>query len=272
MNDDFGDVVHSDIWEEEAELDNPFAAAACYCRGYDVFRDLIGNASYIEYLFLLLKGEQPSSRCTAALEILAVAVGNPGPRDPSVHAAMAAAVGGSTSASALIAAISVGAGAYSGSRELYLVLEAWSEAGADSGDWCSKLTTRSKPTRMTVWPESEHIPGFDPYGTSCTGPVRHTLNKLQEYLPSGRVAWLCRERPTLEAAAGRPLAMNGVVGAAFADLGFTPEEGEMLGLLLRLPGAAAHALEQKRSGFRRFPFFSLDLENDPRSATEPEDE
>lgn len=29
----------------------------------------------------------------------------------------------------------------------------------------------------------------------------------------------------------------------------------MLYLLLRLPGAAVHALEQKRYGFKRFPFF-----------------
>jgi citrate synthase len=29
----------------------------------------------------------------------------------------------------------------------------------------------------------------------------------------------------------------------------------MLYLLLRLPGAAAHALEQKQLGFKRFPFF-----------------
>jgi citrate synthase len=66
---------------------------------------------------------------------------------------------------------------------------------------------------------------------------------------------------TLEAAAGRPLAMSGVAAAAFCDLGLPPEQGEMLYLLLRLPGAAAHALEQKRHDYRTFPFFRLDMEN-----------
>ena len=33
----------------------------------------------------------------------------------------------------------------------------------------------------------------------------------------------------------------------------------MLYLLLRLPGAAAHALEQKQISHRNFPFFSLEL-------------
>jgi citrate synthase len=62
--------------------------------------------------------------------------------------------------------------------------------------------------------------------------------------------------------------MTGVAAAAMIDLGFSPGEAEMLTLLLRLPGAAAHALEQGRQGFRRFPFFSIELENDPGSRQE----
>jgi citrate synthase len=50
------------------------------------------------------------------------------------------------------------------------------------------------------------------------------------------------------------------------DLGFTPDQGEMLHLLLRLPGAAAHALEQREQGHKDFPFFALDLLDDPRGA------
>jgi citrate synthase len=57
-----------------------------------------------------------------------------------------------------------------------------------------------------------------------------------------------------------------VAAAALADIDFSASEGEMLALLLRLPGAAIHALEQGRQGFRQFPFFELDLENDPGPA------
>ncbi len=61
-----------------------------------------------------------------------------------------------------------------------------------------------------------------------------------------------------------PLAMTGLAAAAFADLGFTPMEGEMLHLLLRLPGTAAHALEQQTVyGFKRFPYPPVDLQDDP---------
>jgi citrate synthase len=54
--------------------------------------------------------------------------------------------------------------------------------------------------------------------------------------------------------------MVGVAAAALADLGMQPEESEMLFLLLRLPGAAAHALEQRATGHKKFPFYELELE------------
>jgi len=57
--------------------------------------------------------------------------------------------------------------------------------------------------------------------------------------------------------------MTGVAAAALSDLGFSPAEGEMLYLLLRLPGAAAHALEQQEQGYQRFPFYPVELLDDP---------
>ena len=53
--------------------------------------------------------------------------------------------------------------------------------------------------------------------------------------------------------------------AAFYDLGFNPRQGEMLFLLLRLPGAAAHSLEQRENGWRNYPYFgnAVHLEDDP---------
>jgi citrate synthase len=258
--------IRSSVWQEEAETDNPFAAAACYCRGYDVYGDLLGKIGYIEYLYLLFKGERPKPAVAAVLETLAVALANPGPRDPSVHAAMAAGVGGSTAASVLMAALAVGAGSHGGAREIFLALEAWKKNGNELANWRSALASPAAPTRLQVWPEPGHPPGFDPYGKSCANPVRQTLSQLVAMMPAGHLAWLSQEREALESMAGHPLAMTGVAAAALADIDFSASEGEMLALLLRLPGAAIHALEQGRQGFRQFPFFELDLENDPGPA------
>ncbi|PCJ84640.1 MAG: citryl-CoA lyase, partial [Thiotrichaceae bacterium] len=73
--------ITTNIWREEAEPDNPFAAAKSYCAGFDVYGDLLGKISLIEYLWLLFKLEPPSKEQARMLEGLAVALANPGPRD-----------------------------------------------------------------------------------------------------------------------------------------------------------------------------------------------
>ena len=109
IDEDKQEKITTKIWREVPEDDNPFAAATCYFAGFDVFGDVLRNASYIDYLYLLFKHEPPTAEAAKLLEGLALALANPGLRDHSVRAAMCAAVGGSTRASALIASISVSA-------------------------------------------------------------------------------------------------------------------------------------------------------------------
>lgn len=261
------------IWREVPEADNPFAAAACYCGGFDVYGDLLGKISFIQYLWLLFKLEPPTKQQTSVLEGLAVALANPGPRDHSVHAAMSAGVGGSTRASALIAAIAVGAGSLGGAREVFTALNYWQHCNTDLAAWTTLIKNPPVEERADVWPDMEHAPGFDPNGASCTTPVRQLLAYLASRSPGPILPWLEANRVALEAAAGSPLAMSGVAAAALHDLGFSPEQGEALYLLLRLPGAAAHALEQEQIGWGRFPFFidGVTLTNDPGPAPRKED-
>ncbi|MES2016363.1 MAG: citryl-CoA lyase [Pseudomonadota bacterium] len=267
MKDAFSDTINSALWQEVAEADDPYSAAVCRAGGYDVYGDLLGKASYIAYLYLLFRGERPAASQARALELLAIALANPGPRDPSVHAAMATGVSGTPAAASLIAALAPGAGSHGGAREVLLAMQAWQQHGRKLANWEAALAAPPEPTRSGVWPHPEHPPGFAPYGASCATPVRQTLALLAATLPDSYCDWLERHRHQLEAAAGRPLAMTGVAACALLDLGFDPAAGEMLTLMLRLPGAAAHALEQQRLGFRQFPFFSLDLGNDPGPAT-----
>jgi len=257
------DLIHTSIWLEEPEADNPFSARAAYCNGYDVYGEVLQQATYLEYLFLLFRGERPSAPVLRSLEILAIAIANPGPRDPSVHAAMSASVGGSPAAAALMAALAAGAGVSGGSREVYQAMQLWEQCGCAFEAWQTALDAPSGGGKMQVWPEAEHPPGFAPYGRQCAQPVLQTLAALSANVGNGCTRWLADNRDRLEAVADHPLAMPGVIAAALTDVGFTPTAGEMLSLLLRLPGAAAHALEQGENGYRRFPFFSLEISNDP---------
>ena len=68
------ETITTKIWNEVPEDDNPFAARVCYCSGFDVYGDLLGKASYIEYLYLLFKLEPPSQNQAKLLEGLAVAL------------------------------------------------------------------------------------------------------------------------------------------------------------------------------------------------------
>lgn len=263
-------LLHSHLWDEEAEADDPFTASACYCSGYDVYGELLENATYPEYLFLLFRGERPSPAQARALEILAIAIANPGPRDPSVHAAMSAGVGGSPAAAALMAALAAGAGVSGGAREVFLCMQGWAQCAGAPEQW-QQLLQGGQPAgsgKMQVWPNPEHPPGHAPYGQTTARPVRQTLAALAAVLGPGCTDWLLRHRAQLEQWAGHPLAMSGVIAAALTDLGLSPEQGEMLTLLQRLPGAAAHALEQQRIGFRHFPFFAIDIANDPAGRPE----
>lgn len=259
------ETIRTRIWREEAEPDNPFAAAACYCHGYDVFGDVVGKASWIEYLFLLFRGERPTRLQAKTLEDLAVALANPGPRDHGVHAAMSGGAGGSHNAACLMAALAVGAGQFGGAREVALAMDIWTECGTSLSSWKNRLKNPPQEERADVWPTLEHPPGFDPHGASCATPVCQLLRHLSEQSLAGTLRWLDEKRPDLEAIADRPLTITGIAAAALHDLGFTSSQGEMLFLLLRLPGAAVHAIEQKELGYRHFPFFqdALHLENDP---------
>jgi len=165
-------------------------------------------------------------------------------------------VGGSTHASALIAAISVGAGNLGGSREIFHVLRYWQHCGKSFKRWSDLIDSADTQGRLDVWDSMEHAPGFDPNGVSCPTPVKQTLDHLAEIDDAEHLRWLRENRSDLEVLAECPLAFSGVAGAAFFDLGFEPEQAEMLFLLLRLPGAAVHALEQEKLGWRKYPFFS----------------
>lgn len=263
------EVIHTKIWNEVPEEDNPFAAAKCFCCGYDVYGELLGKISWAEYIFLLFSQQRPSQSESKLLEAISVAIANPGIRDHSVRAAMNAGVGGSTSASALMAALAVGAGQLGGAREIYLLLNLWSECGTNLSEWKKSINNPPKPKLPDSWPEPKHPIGFEPSSISLSMPIRQTLKKLKTYSNGTSLSWLDGNRKILESTAGCPLSMTSVIGAAFYDLGFTPDQGEMLYLFLRLPGAAVHALEQKSKGWRMYPFFKdgLKIMDDPGSIT-----
>ena len=252
------------IWQEDGEPSDAFATRSARCHGYDVYGGMLGRASWSEMVLLLLTGERPTPAAAALLNDLSVALANPGPRDASVHAAMSSGVSGSPAAATLMAALAAGAGQGGGGRDVLLAMETWLRCGTDVAAWAADA---AKPPveRDDTWPTLDHRPGFEPHATASATVTRATLEALAVHAPGGKVAWLRDRASELETAVGAPISLAGVAAAAYTDLGLTPVQGEMLHLLLRLPGAAAHALEQAELGFKAFPWPGVELLDDPEA-------
>ena len=270
MSDQF--KLHTSIWHEDAEEDNPFAAKRCLAHGYDVYGEVIHRASWSEYMLLLFTGEKPSTSAATLFEKLAIALANPGPREASVRAAMNGGVGGTTDVGSLIAALGVGAGQYGGAHEVYLLVEAWHRLGQDSAAWCDYLMEPNRNLHEDVWNPIEHPPGFDPHGVTCATPVKQVLEILAEVSQGENLRWLVSQRSHLEQVVGVPMAMSAVAAAAFADLMLTGSQATMLFSMLRLPGAAVHALEQEKLGWKMFPAYGagIELSDDPGPFSMPD--
>ena len=249
-------TVTTAIWQESG--DHPFQAERALCHGYDLHKTLMPRLSWTQMLLLLFTGQQPRPLHARLLNTLAVGLANPGPRDASVHAAMAAGNTGAPLSAALMAALSVGAGRSGGAREVFDCMRLWQQCGPHLHAWREGLTPRAVDR---LWPAVAHPAGFDPVGVAAGLLAVKTLALLVEQAgPSApALAWLHTHRVELEGMAAGALSHTMVAATAFSDMGLNAEQGEALYLLLRLPGAAAHALEQAHKSYRDFPFPKIEL-------------
>jgi citrate synthase len=257
------DVIKTRLWSEIPAREDDFVAEKCLAAGYDVYGDLLGKVSWIEYLYLLSLHKAPTPPQKKLLNDLAVAIACLGPRDPAIQAAMTAAAAGATAASSLIAAIAVGAGQLNGARDVHDLMLIWAEAGNSLDAWRESIL--QKDGSQTIWPDRSHPPGFDPTAGVCGAPLIKTIAHLDHGPDTVHLQWLHKHRVELQDAAGMPLAFTAIAAAAFLDLGLDAQQGEMLFLLLRLPGAATLAVEQHQRGWKDYPFHKnkLILTNDP---------
>lgn len=252
-------LIKTDIVHEIPSANDPYQCEAFLVRGADVHRDLSGNISWTEMLWKLMRASAPAPHQLQLLEVLSVALMNPGPRDPSVYAAMCGGTSRSTAAACLIAALSAGAGRYQGAREVFDCMVLWEQCGPNLSLWLTQLGPRDADG---VWPACPIPAGWDPQHPQTGAPVHALLAQLLASLPetdASALAWLAENMQAISEAfcAGCTMAM--LAATVFKELGFSPAEGEMLFLLLRLPGAAAHSLEQSKLRFSEFPFPALKL-------------
>ncbi len=260
------ETIKTKIWLEEAAASHPFITEKQFLRGYDVQQDLLPNISWHSYLYLLFFNELPEKNQLRLFEVLSIALANPGPRDHSVLAAMTAGAAGATQAASLISALAAGAGVAGGAREIFYLYQAWQECGLKVEQWLEYLPQFEWAHPGETFAKVEHLLGFLPYEGVHAHWVHAALHQLVQ-LPGAEkfnhLQWLYQHYVHLEKMLDSTLAITLVASAAFLDLQLNAEQAELLFLLLRLPGAAAHAYEQRILGITEFPFWPQGINYQP---------
>ncbi len=262
--------IRTTIWREEPRADNPFVPARTLCHGYDVEK-LIDRCTWPEMVFLLLRGELPTADERALLNLLMVAVSNPGPRDPAVRAAMNCGVGKTPVSTILTTGLTVHGGMANGALNVEYAVrflrgelrpaekrDAPFEAPEALADYHRVVEEES--IRVIV-PLPADPPGFglwfgarDPRAETLLGK----LNNFYSAMPHCRRSKAVEEVLIREGREAR-LTLQGVFAAVSTDLGFSPEQSAGLYLLAGSAGILAHGIEQIPRKWNEYPFWA-----DPR--------
>lgn len=222
-------------------------------RGYPV-EQLIGQVSFAETIWLMLRGELPTRTQGRLLEAALVAAVDHGPQAPSIAAARMAATCGVGLNNAVATGVNLLGDVHGGAgQQCMRVLAELERAVAEGADVDGAAKDLVAEYRAT----GSHIPGFGhrfhPYD-----PRRSPLLDLVGAAVADGEApgWALRAGTALERALAegrsRPVPMNidGATAIVYSELGFPPELGRGLFVLSRSVGILSHAWEEKSGGAR----------------------
>ena len=230
---------------------NPYIAQSCRCYGYDVL-DLAGKCSFPEVVYLLFRGELPSSQEAELLEKLMIAFINPGPRNPASRAAMLAGVSKAAPSALLPIALNIFSGNHMGSGNVEMTVRFFRRNHKISPDKIiDGYTDLNKKKTELVW---EPIPGFGRRFGGIDEYIEKTASMIGELSGSGKVfEWASAVAEKLHEFNMGWLA-TGVASAVLSDLGFHPKAAAGIYQLIAAPGLLAHGLETLGKPLTAMPF------------------
>ncbi|MBU6483542.1 MAG: citryl-CoA lyase [Betaproteobacteria bacterium] len=223
-------------------------------RGYPI-EDLIGRTRFTEMIWLMLRGELPSTAQADLLEAALVPGVDHGPHAPSIAIARMAVTCGLPVNGAMASAINVLDDIHGGAGQQ--CMELYREIDAEAGPHGNLAQAATRVIERRHEAGEKIVPGFghrfhpvDPR----TAPLFELVARAEAAgTVSGRYARIGRAvEQALEALKNRLIPMNidGITAVIFCELGFEPELGRGLFILSRAVGILAHAWEQKQRGRR----------------------
>ncbi len=211
--------------------------------------ELMGARSYGAMVFLMLKGELPSTDEGRMLEIMLVSCIDHGAAPPSTLAALTSASTGAPYNAALAAGIlsinDFHGGAIENSMRMLMELKEILDNSKNSGrDFKSAADTIVQRYRE----QGRKLPGF---GHRIHKNDPRTA-KLIDYaagfgLDEGWIRLLTGLKDRIQSAYGNKLPVNvdGAIGALLLELGIAPELANSFFIMARVPGLVAHIHEEK---------------------------
>lgn len=247
-NEPFAPKTSSNIWHETPAVDNPYIAASSHCYGYDL-HELMHKRSYVDVIFLLFRGELPTTAQAELLQQLMIALINPGPRHAATRAAMNVGVGKTDPLHILPIATAVYAGEYSGAKEVETAM-AFIEANCERD-----VALVMQENFIDVDAAVEHT-GFGVRHGGIELLAIKLAQQLQQLNGAGKaLAWGNHLADAL-ALVKKNWLITGVAAAVLLDLGFPARVGAGFFQLLGAPGLLAHGLEMAGKPILAMPFVS----------------
>ena len=216
-------------------------------RGYRL-DDLMGRATYGETVYLLLTGELPSPSIGRLVEAMLVSFIDHGATPPSTLAARNVATTGASLRGAVAAGV-LGFGRHHGGdalacRQLLDEGLAIVRTGRTVADGAAALADRLASSGEIPPPGFGHR-----YHTTDPRAIRllqmaHELEVDQDYTQLIRALEHALSRHPALTGVALPVNIDGAIAAVCGDIGLPPEMADALLLISRVPGLAAHALEE----------------------------
>lgn len=239
-------------------------------RGYDI-AELMGNISFAQAVYLILRGELPDEKVGRLIEAMLVSSIDHGATPPSALAARTvASTGAALSAAAASGIASInrfhGGAIEDCARQLGHIVKRGGDDAGDLDQVASAVLEEMKADRKRMSGFGHRVHSNDP----------RTLRLFELARQAGidgphMKAAKAVERVFASAQRSLPMNVDGAMAAILADLGFEPAQMNGIFMIARLPGLVAHVDEEQS---RQRPMRQIDPINHtydgPAARTLPE--
>ncbi|MGO4761719.1 citryl-CoA lyase [Cupriavidus sp. 2KB_3] len=248
---DAGQQASQDWWHTEIIDMKP---GEIRYRGYPI-EQLIGNVSFAQMIWLMLRGELPGPGQGELLDAALMAAVDHGPQAPSIAIARMAATCGVGLNNAMASAVNVLGDVHGGAGEqaveLYQDVALREDAGATREDAVAAALQAYRELRGKFVSGFGHR--FHPLDPRAPRLLALVDQAAAAGVVSGRYAGIARAvEQALGAGREKPIPMNidGATAVIYAELGFPAPLARGLFCLSRSVGILSHAWEQTQQGGR----------------------